>query len=235
MPFLGMPGDDSIIDVYNQLCEEFPEIEGELEAQNIRTLGTYFFQRADFYFNNGSTIQSVDDIKGKKIGVTNATLGIILNNLGAAPVTITNADAYTSMDSGVIEGLVHHQCFLRTTAVVDQINSGTKFGEGGVIREMCKYIMNNDSYNKLPDDLKALLDETFQEIVIASNESDKGMAAGVQQQLEGMGANINTLTEDEYKPILDEAEKVQGEVISELEGRGVPAGDIVARIHELAK
>ena len=235
LPFLGMPGDDSINDVYATLCEEFPEIEGEVEAQNMKTLSTFFFLREDLYFTGDDKVEKVEDFAGKKIGVSNSYVGKLINNAGGAPVTVTQGDVYTTVESGVVDGLVHHDAFIRAGGAVELFHSVTMFGDEGMVREMGKFFMNLDSYNQLPSTLKKVLEDNFQQLAKDIAAADLEVSAGVKGQLQGAGCTFTELTEEQVAPFKEAAKAVQDECISELEGNGIPAQAIFDRLQDLCK
>ena len=233
LPFLGMPADDSIMDVYDKLCEEFPEIEGEVEAQNMRTLSTFFFLREDLYFTGDQKVEALSDLSGKKIAVANSFVGTLINNNGAAPVTVTQGDVYTTVESGVVDGLIHHDAFIRAGGAVELFKAVTMFGDDGIVREMGKFFMNNDSYNNLPSDLQDLIDSEFQALAKAIADADKGVSEGVKGELQNKGCTITELTNEQVKPFEEAAKEVHEQCISNLSSQGIPAQDIYDKLVEL--
>lgn len=235
LPFLGMPGDDSINDVYATLCEEFPEIEGEVEAQNMKSLATFFFLREDLYFTSEKNVEKVEDFAGLKIAVANSYVGKLVNNCGGAPVTVTQGDVYTTVESGVVDGLIHHDAFIRAGGAVELFKSVTMFGEEGMVREMGKFFMNLDSYNQLPSSLKKILEDNFQQLAKDIAAADIQVSTGVKEQLQASGCVFTELTEEQVAPFKEAAKAVQDECISELDGNGIPATQIFERLQELCK
>lgn len=235
LPFLGYPGDDSIADVYAALSEEFPEIEEEIQAQGVTSLSTFFFGREDLYFTNGKSVHTPADISGLKIAIANAPVGTIVNNLGGAPVTTTQGDAYTNLDGGVVEALIHHTSFIKAGGCEELITSATMFGSTGLVREMGKYIMNTDKLNELPADLQETLKAGFEQVAAGTVAADNGMYDAVTKTLTEAGCEYTWLTDDEVEAFAEATKSVQDDIIAEVAATGVDAQAIFDRAQELSE
>jgi TRAP-type C4-dicarboxylate transport system substrate-binding protein len=71
------------------------------EKIGVRYLGRWL--HGGFYMYLKHPIQSMDEIRGKKIR-TGPLYVFFLNKLGASPVSIKPSDVYTSLERGVVEG-----------------------------------------------------------------------------------------------------------------------------------
>lgn len=234
MPCMGFPSTEAAYNAYTTIRAEFPALDAEYEAHGIKNLGAYYMGRNDLYFNSASTsVKTPSDLKGLKIGVSSAFMTNYLKNIGATPVFITNADMYTSMDNGVVNGLVQHLALMNSTGTIDTVKSVTFIGDSGILRDLGIFAMNLDRYNSLPEDLQKLLSDGFVDICAETTVQDEIMRDRFLEKLESTGTVIVQLTEEEAQTWLEAAEEIHQDVVAELEGLGLPAQAIYDRIAQL--
>jgi len=102
-------------------------------------------------------VNSIADMKGLKVAMGGGTRIDIFKDLGAAPVFCPAPDVYSMLQKGIVEGsffsaygiyMTHEEEFLFYL-----INPMRMFRVSMMIG------INKDVYNKLPDDVKAVIDE----------------------------------------------------------------------------
>lgn len=128
-------------------------------------------------------INTVDDFKGLKIRAPGA-YGKMFRNLGASPIVMAFSEVYTALATGVIDGvdgcnLVDHE-------------SGKLYEQARYLyplsltaSQVTEIIINMNAWNKLPDDLKAIVevatwkfgDDQMDKSVVWEKESLKKMLA----------------------------------------------------------
>ena len=88
--------------------------------------------------------------------------------------------------------------------------------------------MNKDSYNALPDDLKAVIDANsgFETSAMAGRAHDTGDRDG-RTLMEDAGNEIATLSEVETARIVELGNEVTQEWIAEMADRGLNAAQLV--------
>ena len=100
-------------------------------------------------------IRTPEDMKGMRIRRPSAVAGDIIESMGASPVGLPANDMYTSLQRGVVDGLSFPWEAV-TTFKIDEI---TKYHTNIPFYSSALMVtMNKDSYEKLPDDLKKVLD-----------------------------------------------------------------------------
>ncbi len=233
MPMMGYTSMENANAVYNQLREEFPEVDTELEQYNLINLGAYFNGPADFYFAKSVGMTSLDDIKGFKIGNSDKLVNDIMNSVGTTGVSVSTADAYTGLDNGVVDGLVQHPLFFRVTGCTDIIKEVVKVGDTGVTRQDSMFIMNKNVYDGLPEDLQQALKTGFDAIIAAEADVNINSVNGYEKGLADKGVVFTVLDETKTQAIHDKAVEIQKATITELEGQGVNAQAIFDRAQEL--
>jgi TRAP-type C4-dicarboxylate transport system substrate-binding protein len=163
-------------------------------------------------------VNTLEELKGKKVRGT-ARVGDVLTALGAVPQSTVAGEVFTSMSRGVIDGIMwpYETLF------------GWKLGElkphvtscwqvGGVYAFYT--VMNKDTWNKLPDDIKKIIRETSEEW------KEKHALAYLQIDIEGLeyqkklGGKIIELSSDEIPKWKKAVSPVIGAYVKEMAGKG---------------
>lgn len=108
-------------------------------------------------FTPGTPIKSLADMEGKRIRHPGAVVGDTLTNLGAVPVGVPAPEMNDALLKGVIDGLAtayEAVAVFNMTETVDYALR-TRIGSG-----VFGVVMNQETYDALDDDLKALIDES---------------------------------------------------------------------------
>lgn len=177
-------------------------------------------------------VRSVEDMKGKRLRFASATIKDFIAALGGTPVGLPPTQIVESMQKGTIDG-----------AFIDYGGAGIAFKIGPVTKyttEMYSYVtsfcvcMNQASYDKLPPNLKKLIDDSMVGVEKkVGHEWDK---------LDAIGKGI--MTKDGMTPIkLSKAEddkfraigaKVGNAKVEELEKKGLPAREVYDMMKSLS-
>jgi len=153
-------------------------------------------------------IDSLDSLRGKKIRIFSVSLSDYVSALGGEPVSIPTADIYTALERGTLDGAIIGP---------DQV-------EGGRLYEVSKYLTNlhfgsspgynvisRRSWERLPDDLKRILDG------IAPAFVQRGWEAGAENDRDGLAAAerrgmvVQRTIEDEWREPL---QKIARDVVA---------------------
>lgn len=178
-------------------------------------------------------IRTVEDMKGKRLRFASATIKEFVAALGGTPVGLPPTQMVESMQKGTIDG-----------AVIDYGGGGIAFKIGPVTKyttEMYSYVtsfcicMNQATYDKLPPNLKKLIDDSFVGV-----EKEVGME---WDKLDDIGKAI--MVKDGMTPIVLSPEedakfrKVGAQVadseVAALEKKGLPARKVYDMMQTLAK
>jgi TRAP-type C4-dicarboxylate transport system substrate-binding protein len=135
------------------MLAEMPEMQAEYEDFKVIQLSACTYAPISLVSKKAETIE---DFQGLRIRAAGSTPTLWATALGMSPMTVATPETYESLQKGVIEACMN-----------DWHNiSAIKLTE--IIKYICDYpvncsplfvLMNKDSYNKLPDDLKAIIDE----------------------------------------------------------------------------
>lgn len=165
------------------------------EKHNLHYLGVSTLLGESFWSNR--KLDSIEDLKGLKIRSVGLTAESLVK-MGASPVNLSSEDMYTAMQRGTIDAF-------------EFISTPVHYGNGW--HEVTKYItfpqftlggssdwvVNLQSWNALPDDLKAIVDNALraasQEFFVKSRLEERG----IEQKLRDAGIEFLTWTEEEIK------------------------------------
>ncbi len=166
-------------------------------------------------------IRSADDMKGMRIRFASPTIRDFVGALGGTPVGVPPTEQVEQLQKGGIDG-----------TFIDYGGAGIAFKMGGTIKhstEMYSYVtsfglvMNPEVYNKLPADLKKLVDESVRG---AEKEIGEGWdaldAIGKKALIDG-GAQAIRLSKEEDARFRKIGAQVTEAKIKELEGKGLKA------------
>lgn len=104
-----------------------------------------------------SKVETLDDLKGRSCRFIGGASTDFANMVGAIPTTMAPNDIYTNLEKGVIDSAAN--------CGWDVVDSFRLYEQADYILDWHMNInpyflvMNKDSYNSLPDDLKAVIDE----------------------------------------------------------------------------
>ena len=180
-------------------------------------------------------INSPEDLEGLRIRRPTAVVAKILEGLGAQPVGMPAPDAYQSTQRGVIDGVSLPWEGQYTFRLNELTPHHTEVG--GLYTLSFVATMNKSFYNKLPADLKKVIDDNsgMDWAKIAAASFDRLDAEGRKQALE-MGHKINVIEggaeNPRWKPVLYQATE---DYLNELEKKRLPAQKVYARAVELSQ
>jgi TRAP-type C4-dicarboxylate transport system substrate-binding protein len=122
---------------------------------DVKLIGMWTAEPGNLYTR--TPIKSYDDIKGMKIRAAGRLEGDFVKRLDAVPESMHPADAVEALRRGTIDGTIQgwvsvntFQTYRHTSHVITSPLSAVSFG----------IMMNKDSWNNLPPDLQAILEET---------------------------------------------------------------------------
>ncbi len=123
------------------------------EWKEVKPLTLMVFPNVVIHTNK--TIRSLADIKGMKLSVQSRLMADTIERLEAAPITLAVTDLYQSLSRGVVEGSVIGWPATKSYKLADVTHYHLEVPLGG---EVTFVMMNNKSYQKLPEKGRAIVD-----------------------------------------------------------------------------
>lgn len=116
----------------------------------VGTTGIYDYQMGK------AEVLTFNNMKGKKIRASGAVHTEIVKALGSVPVGMAAPEIYSALQTGVIDGSFTPWNFIKSFRTETVTTSVTEVGVGSF---NVAFVMNKATYNKLPADIQAYIDE----------------------------------------------------------------------------
>lgn len=141
-------------------------------------------------------INSLEDLKGQAIRINQTNQMISLTSeVGISPQFIAFSEVYTALAQGTVDGMVTNMPLYYSNGFYDQLESilSTKCGESYHF-----YIMNDEFYNSLPDDLKLIVDEGVAHLIESNRKLEEEYLQETVSNMKEQGVKIKEISaEDE--------------------------------------
>ncbi len=164
-----------------------PVLDDLLAPHNIKPLG-YIDLGIRHMINRKRPIYTVADMKGLKIRVPNPLYAGMINVLGASASTISWTEVYTSLQTGVIDGLEASASLFYSNRMYEQAKylSKTYHSSAG----HC-FMTNRKWYDNLPKDLQEVVFNATEEASKYQNTVERDFENKVWEKLSREGVKIN--------------------------------------------
>ena len=203
------------------------------EYKDVHVLGAWVHGPGLVHSREGVT--SLEDMKGLKLRGPTRVINDLLNELGATPVGMPLPAIPEALSTGVIDATVIPWEVTPAIRLSELVGNHTEFGgDRALYTAAIVMVMNKRAYDKLPDDLKAVLDAE-------SGAKLSQMAAEVMWEYDAPG---KTIAEDAGNTIvvLDEAEVARWQEaslpvvdrwVAEMDKRGIDGRALIEQAQGL--
>jgi TRAP-type C4-dicarboxylate transport system substrate-binding protein len=184
-------------------------------------------------FHTKDPVTKLEDLQGMKIRGGSRIINDMLTRLGAEPVGMPVPQVPEALSTGVITGTTIPWEVTPSLKVAELVKNHTGFsGTHGLYTQTFAFTMNQDRYNSLPDDLKALIDQNsgVETARAFGATMDAGDAAGLKIA-QDLGNNIVTLDEAETQRWKDAAQAT----VDKFYADATAAGFDGKALHDAAK
>ncbi len=182
---------------------------------------------------NGKSVKKPEDISGLRIRRPTTVVGQLLENLGAQPVGMPAPDAYTALQRGVIDGVAiswDGAMVFRLNEVADHHTELNLYSLSFVVT------MNKGVYDRLPDDLKAIVDQHSgekwsQHMATIFDDLDQQSLQSVKERGDEV-IEVDSDIQAAWQPALEQVTK---SYLEEQEGLGLPARKVYDKARTLSE
>jgi TRAP-type C4-dicarboxylate transport system substrate-binding protein len=184
-------------------------------------------------FHTKDPVTKLEDLQGMKIRGGSRIINDMLTRLGAEPVGMPVPQVPEALSTGVITGTTIPWEVTPSLKVAELVKNHTGFsGTHGLYTQTFAFTMNQDRYNSLPDDLKALIDQNsgVETARAFGATMDAGDAVGLKIA-QDLGNNIVTLDEAETQRWKDAAQAT----VDKFYADATAAGFDGKALHDAAK
>jgi TRAP-type transport system periplasmic protein len=160
LPFLGVNTLEEEVAVSNAIYNH-PAVKADLGRWNAMLLMTSPMPQYNLV-GTGEPRSTLGEFKGMRVRATGG-LGKAFESIGAVPTSVTSAEAYSAMESGVVDTVAFAQHAHLSFRTIDQATWWTENLNPGTVN--CPVVVNTDAYAALTDEERAMLDESVVEAV----------------------------------------------------------------------
>jgi len=179
-------------------------------------------------------VSTLEDFRGLKIRASSRTAARTLEALGATPVSMPPAQMTESISKGVVDGALAAWEVVPPTKLDEVTRHHSAFAEGQAAMgyTVLTMLMNQQRYDRLPDDLKAILDQNSGQVLVErfGREWDK-----YTEQAKGAvpSESITTVNPEQYVRWQDAARNVADEWVGDAAQRGLDAQNLLDAARQL--
>jgi TRAP-type C4-dicarboxylate transport system substrate-binding protein len=178
-----------------QKTDAWKTMNANLEAKGIKTIAEASDPAFAEFFNKVRPIQTLADFGGLKIRIPPIpALVALCKSLGIENMTISTPEVVTSLQTGMIDGLMTPIMTLRKFQLSKYAQYVTRANvtfAGGVFVAGAKF------WNSLPEDLQKKLQKVFEEYGQKKTKVSAEMIGGFWAQYKAAGGTITDLTKEE--------------------------------------
>jgi TRAP-type C4-dicarboxylate transport system substrate-binding protein len=217
---------------YNEMADTFAPFQKMLKDNNIVLMSTW--PASEVVMISSKPIKTLADLKGKKI----RAMGLMNNAikmLGATPVAMPLPEVYEALERGTIDavtGLPYHLVvtFKMHEVAKYLVNPGICcYASGG-------YFMNLKTWNKLPDDIKQIIQKINEEFPDVAARTSNDVLKKTTDTLLKAKVDIYSLPLDEvakWKTIL--VPRIYDDWAKQMESKSLAGKETLNKYQELIK
>lgn len=203
------------------------------QFSDVHMLGTWV--HGPGLFHTMDPVETPADLEGMKIRGGSRLVNQLLEAVGATPVGMPVPAVAEGLAKGVIDGTTIPWEVTPALKVPELVENHTEFEGTALYTLTFVMVMNKDSYNSLPADMQAVIDENSGlEFSIFAGGTQADADTPARAIAEEAGNNIITISADtaaaEWKPIVD---PIYQTWIDDVKKKGLDGEALIARARQL--
>ena len=186
-------------------------------------------------FHTKAPVVGLESLRGMKVRGGSRIISNMLTKLGATPVGMPVPAVTDALSKGTIDGTTIPWEVTPALKVSELVKNHTTFaGAQGLYTQTFAFSMNKASYDKLPPDLKAVIDKNsgIEIAAMFGRAMDDGDKAG-RAIAEKAGNNIVALDAAETQRWRRTAATVETDWINEMKGKNIDGAKLVSEARAL--
>lgn len=186
-------------------------------------------------FHTKSPIAGLESLRGMKIRGGSRVINNMLTKLGATPVGMPVPAVTEALSKSVIDGTTIPWEVTPSLKIADLVKNHTSFaGSTGLFTQTFAMVMNRATYDKLPADLKKVIDNNsgVETAAFFGRAMDEGDKVGLEVAQKA-GNNIVTLDAAETKRWQTAATAVEADWVNEMKGKNIDGAKLVSEARTL--
>jgi len=186
-------------------------------------------------FHTKTPVTGLESLRGMKVRGGSRIISNMLTKLGATPVGMPVPAVTDALSKGTIDGTTIPWEVTPSLKVTELVKNHTTFaGKQGLYTQTFAFSMNKAAYEKLPPDLKKVIDNNsgITAAAMFGKAMDEGDKAG-RAIAEKAGNNIVALEAAETQRWRRTAATVETDWINEMKGKGIDGAKLVSEARAL--
>ena len=209
-----------VVDIVNEMHRTVPAMTDAWTQQNVKFLGASALDT--YHLMTTFPVRTVDDLRGRKI-LAPGPSAAWLEGTGAVAVDGSLSTYYQQIQTGVADGVIT----ILTGAAPNRLHEVAPFitlvGIGSQVTGALA--INLDTWNRLPDDVRAALEELGPEYSRGVADEIARRYEASLERMRGEGATIIEFPLAEKQKWLAAMPDIASPWIEATERRGIPAGE----------
>nr|WP_325253941.1 C4-dicarboxylate TRAP transporter substrate-binding protein [Amylibacter sp.] len=231
LPFLGVSNLDEEVAVSHAIYAH-PAVQDEMAQWNAKLLMTSPMPQYNLV-GTGEARTKLADFEGMRVRATGG-LGKAFEAVGAVPTSVTSAEAYQAMESGVVDTVAFAQHAHLSFGTINQATWWTANLNPGTVN--CPIVVNIDAYEGLSDEHREALDSSVDESIAYYLENYGKLLAKWDEVLEEKGVEKVTISDEELAAFRAKAaDPIRDEWIAEMEAQGIPGQELYTLLMDTLK
>lgn len=232
LPFLGVSNLEEEVNLANTVYQH-PAVVKDLARWNAKILMTSPMPQYNVA-GVGDAPRSIDDFKGMRIRATGG-LGNAFKTIGATPTSVTATEAYTALESGVVDAVAFAQHAHLAFRTIDVAKWWTANLNPGTVN--CPVVVNTDAYAALSDAHRAALDGSVDEAIAHYLDNYGKLLAKWEGILAEKNVEKITYSDEQIAAFKEKAAgPVRNAWLAKMKELGVPGEELLALVQKtLAK
>ncbi|MEM7522913.1 MAG: C4-dicarboxylate TRAP transporter substrate-binding protein [Pseudomonadota bacterium] len=222
LPFLGVANLDEEVAVSHAVYAH-PATQKDLARWNAKLLMTSPMPQYNLV-GRGEPRDALADFDGMRVRATGG-LGQAFSAVGGVPTSVTATEAYTAMESGVVDTVAFAQHAHLSFRTIDIADWWTENLNPGTVN--CPVVVNTDAYASLSDEHRAALDGSVDEAIAYYLSNYAELLKKWEAILAEKGVAKVSIPEGELAAFRAKAaDPIRAEWIAKMEGQGLPGQEL---------
>ncbi|MNZ38369.1 Sialic acid-binding periplasmic protein SiaP precursor [compost metagenome] len=180
-------------------------------------------------------VASMDDLKGMKLRASNRASSLLVEALGAVPVSMPPAQMTEALSKGVIDGVLFTWASIREVKVdeVTRYHSQPHAGSTALSNTVLAMLMNKKKFDSLPADLKEIIERNSGQALnqMISERWDLDIQASISAT---PSETMVAIQDQDYAAMQKSAEPVAQNWVKEVAEKGIDGNALLQGVRGIA-
>ncbi|PJK28187.1 TRAP transporter substrate-binding protein DctP [Minwuia thermotolerans] len=203
----------------------------EHQPQGVKPIFVALTPPYQFVLRDTETLDSVDQLAGKKLRVPGATGALAVESVGGVAVQIPSSDLYVGLDRGTVDGAISTSASvnsLKLNEVTDLITTNAAMGTVAFV-----LFVNSDVWEELSESQRAAVQEVGTAVGAKGAAVMDGVVDKAYKALGDAGMNVVAMPDPMVAELNGRLKAVETKWLEDVGARNPAAGEILKRFKAL--